>query len=170
MGRNAFIGGALYSVNPAPAQTAHDLPGLLLAPVRLESARSIPPMIRSVTLRFLWLLALASSAVAHRAEAADPKAGHNGPACGTNDDYFAEQVWPKVAARSCLDCHKAGGDAEDSKLVLRDPARDPAALEHNRAAFLKLALMQKNDQSRLLLKATGGLSHGGEEVLKPVAA
>lgn len=122
------------------------------------------------TLRSLRLLAVAAllpAALCHAAESAAPKLGHNGPACVMTDDYFAEQVWPKVAVRSCLECHKAGGDAEDSKLVLEDPAKDPSgALERNREAFLKLALMRKNEQSRLLLKATGGLSHGGEEVLK----
>ncbi len=84
------------------------------------------------------------------------------------DDYFADEVWTKVGARTCLECHKAGGDADDSKFILQDPLRDPAtALQHNREAFAQMALRRKGDQSRLLLKATGGLSHGGEEVLKP---
>src|SRR3954451_22866822 len=111
-------------------------------------------MIRSVVMRSLRLLALLACVLAQRAGAADTKPGHNGPACVTTDDYFADELWPKVASRSCLECHKAGGDAEDSKLVLQDPVREPAALEQNRSAFVKLALMQKNGQSRLLLKAT----------------
>jgi hypothetical protein len=90
-------------------------------------------------------------------------------------DYFAEEVWPKVAAQSCLECHRTGGDAEESKFILQDPARDTdqtrhTSLEHNRAAFLRMAAPRRGDQSRLLLKATGGLAHGGEEVLKPDSA
>src|SRR4051812_17906812 len=100
-------------------------------------------MTRSVTLGSLRLLALLACALAPRAEGADAKPGHDGPACQMADDYFADQVWTKVAARSCLECHKAGGDAEDSKLVLQDPARGPAAMQHNREVFVKLALMHK---------------------------
>lgn len=44
------------------------------------------------------------------------------------DDLFAAEVWAKVGARDCVKCHKAGGDAEESKFVLRDPAR--RALAH----------------------------------------
>ncbi|HEV7401495.1 MAG TPA: hypothetical protein VGO11_01160, partial [Chthoniobacteraceae bacterium] len=126
-------------------------------------------MIRPFT---IFALAALLPMAAKAAGPADPKPGHNGPACQMADDYFADEVWTKVAVRSCLECHKAGGDAEDSKLVLQDLAKETAAtrdaaLQSNRAQFLKLALMRKNDQSRLLLKATGGLSHGGEEVLKP---
>ena len=46
---------------------------------------------------------------------------YSGFGCSVVDDYFANEVWAKVAAESCLKCHKAGGDAEDSKLVLRNP-------------------------------------------------
>ncbi len=95
--------------------------------------------------------------------------------CFAADDYFADELWPKVAAQSCLECHRAGGDAEESKLILQDPARDTnsnrrESMQHNRAAFARMAASRKGDQSRLLLKATGGLAHGGEEVLKPDSA
>lgn len=91
------------------------------------------------------------------------------------DSFFDEQVWPKVGAQSCLKCHKAGGDAEDSKFVLQDPARDKTADHHasrihNEAAFARMAKSVKDGDSRLLLKATGKLDHEGEEVLKPDSA
>ena len=90
--------------------------------------------------------------------------------CGGPDEFFNSEVWVKVAAKSCLECHKEGGDAEDTRLILEDPAKSAAgrdaALAKNRAAFAKVAAMRKNGQSRLLLKATGGMDHGGEEVLK----
>ncbi|MDB6152931.1 MAG: hypothetical protein JWL90_1384 [Chthoniobacteraceae bacterium] len=91
--------------------------------------------------------------------------------CGAAvDDYFQGEVWSKVGAQSCLECHKSGGDAESSKFLLQDPAREKtpgSALSYNLAAFTKMAVARKGGQSRLLVKAIGGLGHGGEEVLKP---
>jgi len=77
--------------------------------------------------------------------------------------------------QSCLECHRVGGDAEESKFILRDPTRDrdPArheSLQHNREAFARMAASRKAGESRLLLKARGQLAHGGDEVLKPDSA
>src|SRR5262245_10825518 len=91
----------------------------------------------------------------------------------TGDSFFATDVWPKVGAQSCLKCHKEGGDAEDSKFVLQDPARDATpgrhvSLIHNQAAFARMAAIDvasEGGQSRLLLKATGKLHHEGEVAL-----
>ncbi|MCZ2341982.1 MAG: DUF1592 domain-containing protein [Bacteroidales bacterium] len=97
-------------------------------------------------------------------------------ACPAADDpYFLQEVWPKVVARSCLTCHKAGGDAEKSRLILRDPARvdENARAEvfrQNRDAFVRLALVPEKNASRLLVKVTGGLDHGGGDVLTPDSA
>jgi ribosomal protein L2 len=76
-----------------------------------------------------------------------------------------------VGAQNCLTCHKAGGDAEESQLVLRDPERSQgsnkdAALRHNRDAFARVAKVKEGDDYRMLVKAAGGLDHGGEDVLK----
>ena len=102
----------------------------------------------------------------------DPAADFDAKHLGAVDDYFRDEVWTKVAEQSCLKCHKAGGDAEDSKFVLQDLSRvaEPeraGALQHNRAAFGRMAELRKGDESRLLLKAAGKLHHEGEEVLKP---
>ncbi|MBX7211868.1 MAG: hypothetical protein K1X78_26415 [Verrucomicrobiaceae bacterium] len=101
---------------------------------------------------------------------------YTGAACqAPMDTAFVEDVWGKVASQECLKCHKAGGDAEDSDFVLRDPskvlgeARDEA-MRHNRAAFIKMARASEGDQSRLLLKAQGKLKHKGKAVLKPDSA
>src|SRR5437660_8219397 len=97
---------------------------------------------------------------------------YNGPASNRNlDDYFVKEVWPKVGAALCLQCHKKGGDAEESKLILQDPRKvqghaQEEALRQNRDAFARLAAMKDKDQSRLLVKVTGGLDHGGDAVLK----
>src|SRR5262245_55519403 len=118
----------------------------------------------------LVLCSLMACSAAARGEDNKP---YNGPACTRSvDDYFAREVWPKVGSVVCVNCHKEGGDAEGSKLVLRDPqkvgghARDEA-MRHNREAFARLARVKDKDQSRLLVKVTGGLKHGGADVLKP---
>ena len=35
--------------------------------------------------------------------------------------WFAEEVWAKVGVMECIKCHKQGGDAEDTRLILHDP-------------------------------------------------
>jgi hypothetical protein len=88
------------------------------------------------------------------------------------DAFFLDEVWEKVGALSCLKCHKLGGDAEESKFVLRDPMRDQGAarqetMRHNRDVFVRVARIQEKDhQSRMLRKIVGELEHGGKEVLK----
>jgi hypothetical protein len=100
---------------------------------------------------------------------------YSGAGCAAVDDFFADEVWLKVGAAECLKCHKPGGDAEDSKLVLRDLARSQGtaraeAMRHNRDALAEMARLREGDQARLLLKATGKVKHGGKEVLKPDSA
>jgi hypothetical protein len=110
--------------------------------------------------------------------AAEPTKGYSGPACtgaAAVDPYFASEVWPKVGSSVCLECHKAGGDAEDSDFVLIDlekiggKERD-TALRDNRQQFAQMARTMSGDQSRLLLKSVGKLKHGGKQVLKPDSA
>src|SRR5262245_37046803 len=104
---------------------------------------------------------------------AQPSKSYAGPTINRNlDDYFVKEVWPKVGAVACLQCHKKGGDAEESKLILLDPSKaqghaQEEALRHNRDAFAKLATVKHKDEFRMLVKVKGGLSHGGEDVLKP---
>src|SRR5262245_58462581 len=78
---------------------------------------------------------------------------YDGPACSRPaDDYFTTEVWGKVAGAMCVQCHKVGGDAEDSRLILKDlrklqgPSRDEG-LRHNREAFARLARVKDGDQS-----------------------
>src|SRR5258708_7270120 len=117
----------------------------------------------------LVLGALMVLAAAARGQDTKP---YNGPASNRNlDDYFVKEVWAKVGAGLCLQCHKKGGDAEKSRLILLDPKKvqghaQEEALRHNRDAFARLAGLKRKDQSRLLVKASGGLDHGGNDVLK----
>jgi len=89
-------------------------------------------------------------------------------------DFFVDQVWTNIGARACLKCHKAGGDAEESKFILRDPAKDASerkpSLQHNRMIFTKIAKHKEDGLPLMLAKAVGDLDHGGEDVLKRSSA
>lgn len=125
--------------------------------------------IRACISSVLWAGILSAKIMA-ASNGAEPQP-YAGAACEAPvDDFFVEEVWGKVGSRKCLVCHKAGGDAEESKLVLVDPERSQdadraAALRRNRNALVALAKTKEHDGSRLLLKVTGGLDHGGDEVL-----
>ena len=87
--------------------------------------------------------------------------------CMGENRYFEEQVWAKVGERTCLKCHNSAGEARESDFVLTKPANDPAWCQRTHDVFAKMATTLDDNQSRLLLKASGGLDHGGGEVLKP---
>src|SRR5437773_7460673 len=127
------------------------------------------------TCAILWLLVL-TGAVA--LVVADETKTYTGAACTAAapvDEFFVNEVWVKVGAHKCLECHKSGGDAEESDFILLDPTRVPAAdrekiLRHNREQFAAMAKTREGDQSRLLLKPLGKLKHGGKEQLKSDSA
>jgi hypothetical protein len=85
--------------------------------------------------------------------------------------YVKDELWPKVISRSCLVCHKAGGEAEESELVFRDPEQSQGDAResdwrHNRDALERLAREEAGEgKSRLLMKPIGQLDHGGKEVI-----
>lgn len=88
-------------------------------------------------------------------------------------DLFTDEVWPKVLAGKCLKCHKAGGDAEESRFVLQDPAKDGSAGKavswgHNRKVFLEISKKRTKDgKSWLVLeKPVEGVEHEGGKILK----
>jgi hypothetical protein len=84
-----------------------------------------------------------------------------------SDSFFEEEVWAKVGERTCLNCHSSGGDAEDSKFLLKDTSLDPSLIRLNRSAFEKMAARRADGKSRLLVKVSGGQNHGGGVALKP---
>ncbi len=87
--------------------------------------------------------------------------------CIGENRYFEAEVWAKVGERTCLKCHNPAGEAGESDFVLARPANDPAWCQRTHDVFAKMATTLEDNQSRLLLKASGGLDHGGGEVLKP---
>ena len=107
--------------------------------------------------------------------AAEPAACPGSTTLSLSEQRFADELWAKVARQQCFVCHQPGGDAEDTRLVLRDPRVTTgdarvAAHRHNLAAFSALASITTEEGPLLLLKATGGLEHGGGEVLSPDSA
>lgn len=85
------------------------------------------------------------------------------------DRWFVSEIWTKVGQSECLKCHKAGGDAEATRFILRDPAHSPGEeldqlLRHNHDAFTKMAMLTADGKALLLVKVTGGLDHGGETI------
>lgn len=88
------------------------------------------------------------------------------------DRYFEREVWPKVVEAECLKCHNMVGDAKDTRLVFRDllqasPKESQDWLRCNGELLKQAADWESDEGSMLLTKVTGGLSHGGEVVLKP---
>ncbi len=105
------------------------------------------------------------------AEAEELPGSRERPCAQAVDRFFSDEVWAKVGAQKCLTCHKAGGDAEESQFVLRDPERSQGsgkadALRHNREAFVRMARLKEGEDYTMLVKVIGGLEHGGEDVLK----
>ncbi len=84
-----------------------------------------------------------------------------------SEAYFADEVWAKVGERTCLNCHSAGGDAEESKFLLRDPSLAPENLQHNRHAFERMATLKKDGKSRLPVQVSGGRNPGRCTALQP---
>lgn len=79
---------------------------------------------------------------------------------------FEAEVWTKVASRSCLKCHKSGGDAENTRFVLLDPSVAKADwLAHNQRVLSRIATLRTNKASLILQKVTDELDHEGGDVL-----
>jgi len=117
-------------------------------------------------LALVWLLTCRESGLGE-SEATPPPTP---PVCSLNSRFFEDEVWAKVGERTCLRCHNAKGDAAESGFVLQ-PRRaerdhDVTWLKQNCDAFLAMAKSNEVEHSRLLLKVTGGLDHGGGPVLK----
>src|SRR5262245_48681856 len=122
--------------------------------------------------RFFMVMAFVAGFVFAVTLRGDEKTAQRVTACaGAVDNYFADEVWAKVGLQKCLVCHKAGGDAQESRFLLQDPGKvagtaREATMRYNRDAFAKIAAMKEQDQPLMLLKASGQLDHGGEDVLK----
>lgn len=88
------------------------------------------------------------------------------PSCIAADRFFEDEVWAKVGERVCLKCHNPEGEARKSGFVLEKLTTNPDWCQRTRDAFARMATANEGEQSKLLLKVTGELDHGGGEVLK----
>lgn len=92
------------------------------------------------------------------------------PACTFKDRFFEEEVWAKVGERTCLRSHNPNGEAAEIEFMLSpsEPAhgQDLKWIQQNCEAFPTRAAAKDEDQSLLLLKASGGVEHGGGALLK----
>ena len=94
--------------------------------------------------------------------------GGGGASAGCADDlqFFEANVYKPILAQKCAVCHGDGGLAKETRLVLR-PASEAGYLEKNLEMMKKLAALQEDDTSLLLLKpsnkAVGG--HIGGKVV-----
>lgn len=98
---------------------------------------------------------------------AGPAADAAPPACMSNRTFFDQRVWAPVLAKKCLSCHAPEGIAteQNAKLQLL-PASYPLFLDTNLASVTFVARIQYDGISELLLKPTGRVEHGGEDVLE----
>ena len=82
----------------------------------------------------------------------------------------ASDVWVRVLQLKCLRCHREGGDAADSRLLLRDPnlavpSDLVAVMRHNLEVLRAATQLQSDGRTLLLAKPLGDLDHGGGAVL-----
>lgn len=83
--------------------------------------------------------------------------------CVSNEDFFNEKIWTNVLSQKCIKCHIIGGQAEDSKFILRDSKWGPDYLENNLEVFESLAKLEFEGTPWILLKPTQdkGVTHEG---------
>jgi hypothetical protein len=121
---------------------------------------------RAPALRRLPLAALALALSACGAEPAAKQDGAPDPGsvaqCVSTRQLFAEQVWPKVMAKKCINCHAPGGLAAERHAGLKlYPTSYPGFLEQNLVSLRELSKTEYEGQSLLLRKPMGELDHGG---------
>ncbi len=133
-------------------------------------------MFRSNLMFVMGLALLPTCALSHAGEAdgtvheSTSPPDHEVRVCSGEGEF--RELWIKVVERTCLKCHLLGGDASDSEFRLRDisrltpPERSKALHENQLALTGLIAAREADGRPRLLVKATGGLDHGGGEVLK----
>lgn len=118
------------------------------------------------------MLALAACSAPSPNSSPDPTAnGGKGPvenpSCVSTRQVFTQQVWPKVMAKKCINCHAPGGLAAERYAALElFPTAYPGFLERNLASLRELARTEYDDVSVLLRKPLGELSHGGGQQLQ----
>lgn len=102
----------------------------------------------------LLLLALAPFAASPACDDYDAPIDGLGP-CADTLPFFEERIWGAVMAEGCTSCHRDGGLAGHTRLVLRPPAAGDAWLAHNLRVASRLAAEQIDGLPLLLAKPSG---------------
>lgn len=89
--------------------------------------------------------------------------------CIPTERFFAQSVWQAFMAERCMSCHRVGGLAGDSALVLAPPSQTDY-LRINLETLERIAEMEVRGTSVLLLKPVGELDHGGLQQIQPGSA
>ena len=81
------------------------------------------------------------------------------------EQYFAEQISPKVIQATCITCHISGGVAKDTPLnYVADSVLNHTEL--NRQMILAYFATDSGNAAKYLQKVQGQAGHSGGEVLK----
>src|SRR5690554_3342795 len=109
--------------------------------------------------------------------ASPPEASENQPpkvdelkTCTSTEQFFMRRVWAQVAQPICSSCHHTNGFASQSGFVLNRELGFGDQLQHNFAAMKNVAAQrhpEHDNQSHILLKATGTSYHGGQQAVEP---
>lgn len=109
--------------------------------------------------------AMASATVTLGAAVALSGAGC-GKECLDNAQFYEQRVFTQVVSKNCIKCHGPEGVAarQNAKFLQLSQAY-PAFQDLNLANISEMAKIQYDGKPSLLVKATGGQSHGGGAVL-----
>lgn len=109
----------------------------------------------------LSVAACSGGQVSGNDDADEPTPGSS-KSCSTTRQVFAEQIWPQIMAKKCINCHAPGGlAAERYASLLLYPTAYPGFLDQNLNVLRELAKTEYEDKSVLLRKPSGALRHGG---------
>ena len=96
----------------------------------------------------------------------DEAASGTGHACVSNDAFFRERVWGEVLGPLCFECHRAGGEAEQSNFVFSDQDTDPSQQGKNESVFITISKIEFAGEPWSLAKATGTVTHSGGSIFE----
>lgn len=144
--------------NPKPRITPRstDLGARTLRSAVLGSPRRAPTAVLS--------MALAATAIGAVVSGCGGEEDSEG-ICTSTEQFFAEKVWAPTISTTCIACHNPTGAAKDTSFVLA-ASSEAGYLERNLEVIRQVAELEKNGQSLILLKPSGGLAHEGGTVLE----
>ena len=117
----------------------------------------------------LWKALLLGSAVVIPVSTTAGCDGGSGDECQSARTYFEQDVWGTFMGTKCAKCHTPDGVAvaeKGAKFVLQ-PSSYPGFLDANLKMIEDISRVDVDGKPIILVKPTGGDSHGGGTVLEP---